>query len=599
VVAVALTLAASAALAAEPSPAAAEPVPALAAPAPAPTAASAAPAVSEPGNPSGTIEIPATAGPSGNPGTPAGQLVPTAGNVVPPPAAQDASAAAPAPGTAAAAQSGSGLSQQMGSLFKTDKLKISGYWWLHYNKMAAFPLDETGARDGLDQYLEHRLRIRPRLALSPSVDLVANLDVLAGQLWGDTTKVAADELLMPRNRNSFTMRSALRELYVEWRSKGGVLKVGQSASNWGLGLVANDGEDREDNFGDTLYGDRTERVQFTFRPATWGTNQAWAKGLHISVAGDLVFWDDHANLVAGDRAWQFVGAAFWDGAAVPGTFNTFTGLYVAYRNQRYDDGDRLEATVVDLYTRNVVPLGSNGVKLILSGEGVVTTGHTNAVRFVERARDGVDLLQMGMVLRAELELPKVNLFPSFEIGLANGDRDSRDGKARAMVFDPDFQAGMILFRQVLGRMSAWAVSRAANRGLYSEYPKGYDQALTNGAITNALYVYPRLRWSPMKGLDLRLAFLWAQGLAPVVDPYGASIYNGGYPKSYRNGRPSKDLGWEIDGGISYRSPKFWGPFFAKLAVQFGWCQPGEAFADASGNKLGGIYQIRTQVELGF
>ncbi len=562
-----------------------------------PAAAPAAPAAAaspEPGTPSNTLELPPSTAPASAAGTPTGSLAGPAAT----PAAAPAPGATPAPGTAAASEGSGGLSQQLGSVFHTDKLKVDGYWWVHFNHVSSFPLDEKGGKDGLVQALDHRLRIRPTLALSPSVDIHANLDVLAGQLWGDTSSAAASEQLVPRNRNSFTTQSALRELYLEWRSKGGALRVGQVASQWGLGLVANNGEDRDENFADTRFGDRTERVQFTFQPATWGTDKAWAKGLNVSVAGDLVFWDDHADLVSGDKAWQFVGAVWWQGTAIPGAWDTFTGVYVAYRNQKYDDGDRLTATVVDLFTRHALPLGSKGTRLVLSLEGVVTTGRTDAVRF-ERAKNGVDLLQLGGVLRADLEVPAYHLVPSFELGLASGDKDSRDGTARGFTFDPDFQAGMILYKQVLGRMSAWAVSRASDPALSATPAKGYEQALTNGAITNSLYVYPRLKWSPMKGLDIRLAFLWARSMVPLVDAYSASVKNGGYPRSYRNGPPSTDLGWEIDGGISYKTPNFWGPFFVRLGLQGGWCKPGAAFADTNGKGLGAVWEARVLADLGF
>ena len=493
------------------------------------------------------------------------------------------------------------MSSQLGQLFKTDKLTIDGYWWLHYNKVSSFALDGDGHKDGLGQSLDHRLRVRPRILLSKNVDVYANLDVLAGQVWGDTSTAAADEQLSPRDRKGFTSRSAMRELYLEWRSVAGVLRVGQVASQWGMGLVANDGEDRADNFDDTWNGDRTERVQFTFRPATWWKDpDEWGKHLTLSIAGDLVFRDDHASLVDGDRAWQVVGAAWWDGPVTSG-WDTFTGLYVAWRHQTYDDGDRLEAAVVDLYTKHVVPLGKAGARLVLQGEGVMTTGRTDVVTS-SRIPDGMDLMQWGMAFRAGVDVPSSGVFPSLEVGVANGDKDTGDATGRSFTFDPDYQVGMILFRQVLGRMSAWAVERMRNPQDYgkNEVPHGYEQALTNGAVTNAVYVYPRLRWSPMKGLDIRLAFLWARALADVTDPYVSAVEAAGYPQyGYRKGQPSTDLGWEIDGSIAYRSPNFWGPFNVALGAQFGWCKPGAAFDDAKGDSLGGIWEARVGAELAF
>jgi hypothetical protein len=558
------------------------------------------PAATSPGTPSGTL-IPSTEpAPTTAPAaTPAAAEAPTPAPAATPVAAE-APAPAPAEGTAAAPAGDSAASlssQNLGGLFKTDKLKIDGYWWLHYRKVASFPMDEKGGRDGLDQSLDHRLRLRPRLALGKSVDVVANLDILAGQVWGDTTHAAEDALAHPRNRKSFTGDSSLRELFVEWRSVAGTLKVGQMASAWGMGLVANDGEDRPDNFQDTRHGDRVERVQFVFKPAAFATAAAWAQGLHVALAGDLVFKDENADLMSGDKAWQFVGSVFWAGPAQPG-WDAFGGVYVAYRNQTYDDGDKLTATAIDAYTKHAVAVDGKGTKIVVEAEGAMLVGRTNAVRF-ERAPDGVDVRSYALAVRAAAHAPSANLVGSLELGFASGDKDPRDGTARGFSFDPDYQAGMILFQEVLGRSSAWAADRASSTALSAVPAKGWERAATNGSVTNATYLYPRLTWSPMKGLDIRLAFLWARAPAPVVDPYSASVKNGGYPRSYRNGAPSTDLGWEIDGGLTYDTPKIWGPFFLRLGLMGGWCKPGAAFRSDKGEALPGLYALRALAELRF
>jgi hypothetical protein len=482
-------------------------------------------------------------------------------------------------------------------VFKTDKLKFSGYYWLHYGRMGSFALDETGARDGLNQALDHRLRVRPTILLSKNVQIVANLDVLAGQLAGDTSSVASDILLAPRSNKRFSSLSTLRELYLQWNSGVGVLRVGQMHSLWGLGLMANDGEDREDNFYDTRHGDRVERIQWIMKPAAYLSDSIFARGFHVALAGDLVFADDNASLTAGDKAWQAVGAAFFDGTVRLG-YDMFAGVYVAYRNQKYNNGDSLEVTAVDVFTRHKVALDGENNALIVSGEGALIVGKTDAARF-ERAPGGVDLLGWGLVLRAELDMAQYGLAPSLEMGLASGDRDREDGTSRSFTFDPDYQAGMILFPEVLGRSTAWSAARMADPALMGTPPKGYDRAVTNGAITNALYIYPRLRYTPIKGFDIRLAFLWARSLVPLADPYNSSVRFGGYPRSFRNGKPSTDLGYEIDGALSYRTPNFWGPFSFRLGLAVGWCKPGAAFNDADGNGLGSIYKVRAMADLLF
>jgi len=513
------------------------------------------------------------------------------------PAADEATAEAPVE----PAEPAQGLFGKLGEADKSgkpSKLKFSGYYWVHYGKTGAFKMDETGGRDGLDQILDHRLRVRPTLLVAKSVDIVANIDILAGQLAGDTTDAAADILLVPRDKKRFTGRSTLRELYLEWRSKVGLLRVGQMQSQWGLGLVAHSGEDDPEYFADTLLGDRVERVQWTMKPAAFSSPSAFAQGLYLSLGADLVFEDDHASLIDGDVAWQGVGALFWKGTAIPDKYDLFTGVYVAYRNQKFDNGDRLEATAIDLFTKHGVALDGNGNRLNVAAEGVLQVGSTDAFRG-DRAHDGVDVLAWGVAIRADVEVPRYRLVPGIELGVASGDADREDGTSRAFTFDPDYRVGMILFPELLGRTSAWSASRIADPSLQGAPSKGYDLALTNGAVTNALYLYPRLKITALKGLDIRFAFLWARALANVTDPYNANVFNGGYPRGYRGGRPSKDLGYEVDVGLSYTTPNIWGPFALRFGLQGGWARPGAAFDDAEGNALGSIYKIRVMADLTF
>jgi hypothetical protein len=481
---------------------------------------------------------------------------------------------------------------------KPSKLKLDGYYWVHFGMTSGFAMDETGARDGLNKILDHRLRIRPTLAVSKSVDIVANVDILAGQLAGDTTNASADILLVPRHEKRFTSRSTLRELYLEWHAPVGNLRVGQMHSHWGLGLVANNGEDDLEAFADSMLGDRVERIQWTMKPGAFFDDSLFAKNLYLSLAADLVFSDDHASLIDGDLAWQGVGALYWNGNVIEEKYDMFTGVYIAYRNQKYANKDRLEVMAFDAFTSHSVALGSAGVRLNVAAEGALQVGKTDAF-LGERAKKGVDVLAWGLAARAEVEVPKYRIIPGLELGLASGDADREDGLSRAFSFDPDYKVGMILFPELLGRTTAWSAHRVTDPSLQGRPSKGYDLAITNGAVTNAFYLYPRIKITAAKGLDIRVAFLWARALAYVSDPFNSNITLGGYPVGYRGGKPSKDIGYEIDAGISYTTPKVWGPFAFRIGLQGGLARPGAAFNDAFGDSLGSIYKIRALLDLTF
>lgn len=483
-------------------------------------------------------------------------------------------------------------------LFKFDKVKLSGYYWAHYNRMAAFDMDEDGGRDGLNQYIDHRFRIRADLLVSKNVKVKANMDILAGQVWGDTTFSANDALLAPRDENRFTGMSTLRELYLEWKSIAGVLRLGQMHSEWGMGLVANSGEDKPDNWNDTRHGDRTERLIFATKPFAYSSKSNFAQNFTVAVGGDIVFQDTYADLLEGDRAYGFVGSMFYDGMPVKDKYKLFAGLYVAYRNQTYDDGDKLEVTAIDGYIKNKLILDEHKTALILQAEGALFVGETDAAVF-DRAEDGLDILSGGFAFRAGLDVPCYGLFPSLELGLANGDADRQDDVNRAFTFDPDYMVGMILFPEVLGRTSAWSVYRSALGDVVDQPTKGYDLAVTNGGVTNAVYLYPRLRYSPIKGLDLRVAFLWARSLTALGDPYNSQVLGGGFPISYLGGKAGYNVGYEFDAGFSYKTPKFWKTFAFKLGLMGGWARPGDAFTKADGSQIGDLYKFRAMVDLLF
>ncbi|NOZ01422.1 MAG: hypothetical protein GXP54_05975 [Deltaproteobacteria bacterium] len=474
-------------------------------------------------------------------------------------------------------------------------IKFHGSYWLHWNQTSAFDLDENGFRDGLNMYLDHRLRVEPEFKIIDDLSIVISVD-LAGQLAGDTTQTGKDVLIRPRTENKFYERSTVRKLYLDWKTPIGVLRVGQMTSEWGLGLVANGGDDEEGAFHDPLQSDIVDRVIFATRPVP---------GFYIAVGGDVVFSDDNADILDGDLAFEGILSLFYKDTVVKDLYDLFAGVYAAYRNQTYDNDDKLWAVAIDAYMKHDVIIDEHGSKLSLAAEGVYILGRLdfNSRSGPPRARDGADLRQYGMVLRAEVDAPKWGLLPSLEFGLASGDKDSLDDVARGLKFDPNYQVGMILFQEVLGRMSAHAPDRVSDPSLVYQPPEGYKLAATNGSITNALYLYPRFRYRPAKGLEIQAAFLWAQAMEAVSSPYNAAGH-GGYPLGYRvdpvkwgnrkwNG---KALGIEVDAAISYRFPVH-DLIDMRLGIQGAWARPGAAFDDTDGNSLGNLYKLRATADI--
>lgn len=492
---------------------------------------------------------------------------------------------------------------------------VHGSYWVHGSHTSDFPLSEDGAlwrgrtwpsgiRDGVSVRLDHRLRVEAEARFSKGLRLVGSADV-AGPLGGDTTDIGRDYLLVRRDRVRLYERATVREAFLEWRSRAGVLRLGQMTSSWGLGLVANDGADREEAFHDPLLGDLVERMVFVTRPIAAFSDSLFARHFHVGLGGDLVYRDDLASLLERDLAGQGVAFLFYDGPVVQGGDDLFAGVYAAYRYQRDPDRDVLKALVLDATFRHTWTLDSRGTYLRVEGEGVYVFG---SLRFADgggppRAPNGADIRQWGAVLRGEIHIPDAGLRPGVEAGLASGDADPTDAVGRAFQFDPDYRVGMILFEEVLGRMSALAPERVSDPDLLYQAPSGYEKAATNGAITNAVYLYPRVRYWPHPDIEVRLAFLWARGLAPVGGAYNTAGH-GGYPLGYRvdprvwsGGKwTERDLGMEVDVGIAY-TIRFGAEERLRLGVQGGWCRPGAAFRDAEGGRMPSISKVRVLADL--
>ncbi len=480
-----------------------------------------------------------------------------------------------------------GYAKDAHSDLKRPIFQLDGYYWIHSNWVSDFALDETNFKDGLGWYLDHRLRLKPRLNIGKYVSVVVDVDALTGQIAGDTTQTGASFLLLPRNQINGYKQADFRQGYIQIDTPVGRIMMGQMTSEWGLGILANGGEDHKNSFWDSRYGDLVERILFATRPFEAFSKENWAKNLYLALGFDLVYRDENASLIDGDRAYQGIFALFYR------TANQEYGIYTAYRHQRYKQGDMLKATAVDLFAKKAFDFKKWGLSLAFEGAGIF--GSTDHVVF-ERAKKGVDIMGFGFVFRTNFNIKALHLNPGLEIGFASGDKDPSDGTIHSFSFDPDYHIGMILFPQIIGRMSARSVDRVLDPSLMKTPPKGYDLAATNGAITNAFYLAPKLNYKLVKGLDLNFLGIVAFAPAPLYSVYNTAA-NGGYPTSFRGGR-SRYLGTELDAGVYYELKlyKYLRPGFL---AQAGMYLPSKVMDDYKGNSLGRVYMARLGFNLGF
>ncbi len=476
---------------------------------------------------------------------------------------------------------------------------FAGHYRLRVVHLRDFEVDELGRLQGQTDWVEHRLRLRPEANLGKGWRIVLEADVVDGIVGGDRNalgllaaeRTGADFLDGWRARagGRTTDSARLRQLYVEWLSPIGLWRVGQMTSAWGLGVLAASGSGEEPDFADNRYGDLVERVLWMTKPLKFfGVKGTAADRLYLALGADLVVRDENADLWRGDRAWEAVAALGWRAPAWT------VGVYVARRKQRDANGDRLEATAVDLYGRSEWKLGSS-LTVWAAAEAVGLAGTTDRVR-LDQAPQGVDLLAYGGALIGGVRAPALHLDATLELGAASGDRDPNDGTVRTFTFDPEHHVGMILFEDVLARMTLRSADRVSDPELAAEPPQGAQAIPTNGSIQNALYVNPVVRWKPGWGLSAKLGFLWARAAAPWSDPFNAAQH-GGYATGFRGAPdPGPNLGYEVDGAVAWaHDVNHW--FGFRLGVQVGYFVPGDAFDDAQGGRMDPVTKVRVLADL--
>jgi hypothetical protein len=486
------------------------------------------------------------------------------------------------------------------------EVRFDGAYRMIFNFESNLVLDETGFASAQKQWIEHRLRLSPKVVeIGPEggIEVQASFDILSGQFAGDVAPDFRGLGVTDRSvRNGFKAAGFdFRYLFADIREPFGVIKAGQMPSQWGMGMVANSGEGEGTNdFGNARYGDIVERILFATRPllGALGPRSDFGRDFSIALAGDLVYRDRYAELFVnygsgaqwGDLAWRIVGMANW----TPGEASR-VGLYVVRRIQSYQaNGGDLHTWTFDGYLRHAIPFDS--LVISLEGEGALIYGGTShAPNLAETGT--ARIWQQGAALRAGLATGRVEL--ELEAGYASGDGNPFDDQQNAFTMNRDYKVGLVLFDQVRMFQSQNAARRLSDPSLGGVPPPGLDLIPTEGAVSNALYVKPTFRVRPrLWGGSLRLvgSVLWARAPQPVIDAYqafrsSAALNAFGYPAG-------QDYGIEVDGALSFQR-KLVDTMGFETGVQGGYLFPGSAFTRADGTRMPGAWSANVRATLVF
>ncbi len=391
-----------------------------------------------------------------------------------------------------------------------------------------------------------RLRYSPTLHISESLRVKATFDILDNLVLGSTpdfagTGVRPDVPLVAfaqtqappsDGRNGFRDSIRVKEAFGEFQPAF-VLRVGRMASNWGLGILANGGQDVDDDFGD--YSDRALLLFKAF-------------DIYVAVAWDYLYsgatTDDASqpfgqpkDLGSADDANQYVLSLFQRPLSEDekakrrvDVYERFKpsfdwGLYAVYRAQEFDLDDTSRGAGVDYDDLALVKRDAwavipdlwfryeqrfdffSGLRIELELTSIFgEIGDVNSIQTPNPTPSSRDIQQFGGALEIQYDTNQLSL--GLDAGFATGDTAEgfgvldrntlaeQDGspntEVTAFKFDRDYQVDLLLFREVIG------------------------------TVTNAIYIKPWVSYdlfdSPEDTLGIRLDLLYAQALEPEATP---------------------------------------------------------------------------------
>lgn len=389
-------------------------------------------------------------------------------------------------------------------------VQFDGFYQMRGRLFDTLSLDRTiDESEGLSWYVQHRLWLRPKFILSDQVALFAEIRGLDNVAWGDAPAfepiavldgpqpidLLSDDLQAGTISVDGVRKPAPLQLWRAWgevHTQIGTFKFGRMPLQWGLGVWQNDGL-----MANMDHGDSADRISFETM-----VQQVWLRvAADINTEGLVNKTDDTTSFN--------VGAAYR-------TERMEGGLQFQYRRRGREGGKFDLFTVDGAFDLEFGPVG-------LSGEVIGQFGRGDLVGTAENAA----VTSVGAVIDAGVRLDKLDL--ELEGGLATGDKDPGDGKITTFSFDRDYNVGFILFEQAMPAL-------ATRTSTGEEGARTLDSAMTADAVSNAIYLRPRIAYQPVKGLWVEGTFLTAR-TAKV-------------PEIYRTPE-RRTYGHEIDLGVRY------------------------------------------------
>jgi len=459
--------------------------------------------------------------------------------------------------------------------------------------------------------IQQRLRLDATADYQDKIRVVFSSDVLDGDLFGDNgtyggtpssnagTSIDAknpndtrpciglrDPSLDPLDRNSYGVTLCpinpitVRRLYGEAVLPFGVFRVGRQAVIDGMGVFASDGDGRHNRFGVAGPGNYVDRILFAtkpleaFKPKDQRDTTA-TRGLFVGIAYDRVVSDDPQAF--GDDVHQLGGGI----RLLEPKLGPLRDFYAnAYLSHRWQDGvSDVSGAGARFYAR--------AGDFRFGFDAAMNFGSTREVSMAYQkiTNDPVvdqQVLQGGARVTLRYDRKTWGVYLEGDYASGSDDPTSRATLSQ-FTWSPDTNVGLLLFKQVLGfqtgRAAAAGVELLRRLGATTFPAQALD---TQGAMTNALVLFPQADFRPAKNFLIRPGVMFAWTAVPLIDPIQSlqnhtSVNIKDDEVNYVGGKPGHFYGVEGDLRLEYRFLDHF-IFDVEGAVLF----PGDALQDQDG-----------------
>jgi len=519
----------------------------------------------------------------------------------PPPPSTSASASASASDSASASASDSAVVPD--SPDSGFHLSLDGYY-----RARTYLLGEQiypGRAEGEEAkrtlaYVTQRLRLQPEIGYGEWATLHVTADCLDNLIWGDNAGLSSTALFASEPSQTGLLGAEMPYVYVRhaWLESVlpiGVLRVGRMPSDWGLGLLSDDGEGFDDDFGDNSYGTTYDRILFATKPISIvraiAGMEAEDTPLVLVVAWDKLVESflelDRTGRPVRPRApydtgWladdsddveEWTVGVVWhqENLGWLGPDDSLTAGYsFVYRTQEVS-GSRVY--IHDAYFKLRL------WDMFLDGELFAIHGRTWSIPLGVESIDGLyprkDADILGWLVRTGWSRWMFTV--KAEAGFASGDDfDADEPNFSSMPLGPDVNVGLILYEEYLAQLTRrrWR----DNEGMWSK-----------GGVYNSYYFMLTAIVEPVEDLQVTVAVLNAWAGQPCDSVYQGIECAGPDDHPW--------LGLEVDASVRYR---FYDDHMLAV-LEGGWYRPdNEAFRlDAQGFGDTDIWTLQSRIAFVF